>query len=172
MDLRAPRPDSSRLTALESGDLFRLAMGAYREKISIYDGPTSFLDGFAQVSPAQGHLFASFWADAEICNGGLHQFFLNPTGVLAPEAVRGLRFLEIPAAADIVESAIARFDSPYPREEERRAAALRRMNRNDTTWEPGDIFHELDEAYYAAMGSFDMRADDFVRRNMDLYFIP
>lgn len=145
-------------------------MDAFRERISIYDGPITFLNGFSQVLPAQGYLFASFWLDAEVCNGGLHQFFLNPTGVLAPEAVKGLRFLEIPDGATLVESAMSRFESPYPREEAKRKAALRRMNRTDNKRESWDVFYELDEAYFSAMRRFDKRADDFVRRHMDFYF--
>ena len=59
------------------------------DAINIYDGPEVFLTTLNHVSREAGLLFAAYFCQTEVCNGGFHQFFFNSTGVLAPEAVDG-----------------------------------------------------------------------------------
>jgi hypothetical protein len=65
------------------------AVHAGVEAINIYDGPEIFLQTFSQVPRAVGLLYTTAFCQVEVCNGGLHQFFGNSTGILAPEAVEG-----------------------------------------------------------------------------------
>ena len=94
---------------------------AYHD-VSIYDGEDAWLRGLARHPRPVGFLLAVHWLTAEIDNGGLIQFFDNPTGVVAPEAVAGLLEIGMPHAAAVVAATLARFPDPYPREAEARQA--------------------------------------------------
>lgn len=50
----------------------------------------------------------------EMLNGGVHQFFLNSSGALAPEVANALREAGLPKHAAAVEQGIAMFAAPYP----------------------------------------------------------
>src|SRR5688572_9891697 len=84
---------------------------------SIHDGPVTFLAQFSRLPEYVGDLLAAHWALSEISNGGLHQFFLNSTGVLAPEAARGFERMGLPQVAELLREGMASFDGTYPREQ-------------------------------------------------------
>ena len=92
--------------------------------ISIYDGADVFQRDFSAAGEVHGTLFAAYWPQAEILNGGLLQFFRNSTGVLAPEAVAAYERLGLPLLASNLQDAMDWFGSPYPREREVRRARL------------------------------------------------
>src|SRR6516225_2062870 len=92
--------------------------------VDIYGSADDFLRTFAQFPEPAGHLLAVRWCESEVCNGGSHQFFTNLTGVLAPEATRGLRAINLPTIAEIVEKAMALFGTRYPRENQERRQIL------------------------------------------------
>jgi hypothetical protein len=96
---------------------------AYK-KTNIYDGGGLFRYDFERLPADIGDLLAAHWTLSEISNGGLHQFFANPTGVLAPEAVRGFERMGLPAVAVLIREAMAHFGSSYPREWRRRESFL------------------------------------------------
>lgn len=84
--------------------------------VSIYDGSEVFLSAFNEVTEKQRVLFAAHWAQSEIMNGGLGQFFSNSTGVLAPESVQAFKALGMPRCASILSEAMKFFGDIYPRE--------------------------------------------------------
>ena len=137
------------------------------EAVSIYDGPIVFLDGLERLTEAARHLFAIWWCDSEVCNGGFHQFFSNSTGVLAPEALEGLRAIGLRECADLLEAATDKFHTPYPRDREARHAALQAIELPGEKREQWDPFYELDDRYYAAREreKIDERLDDYARRH-------
>jgi hypothetical protein len=139
------------------------------EAVSTYDGVDVFLPQFQKLTPAQGHIFAAHWCQSEVCNGGLHQFFSNSTGVLAPEAVAGFRAIGLEACTLILEEAISFLGEKYPREQETRAEVLAQLE--GTTREEWDPFFELDGKFYDALGfrndRFLKAADDYARRAKD-----
>ena len=92
--------------------------------ISIYDGADVFLRDLSAAGPIHGTLFAAYWPQAEILNGGLSQFFGNSAGVLAPEAVEAYKILGMPLLAAALQGAMDWFGAPYPRERESREARL------------------------------------------------
>lgn len=115
--------------------------------IRIYDGPEAFLRQFRAVRPEVGHLFAAHWCQSEVRNGGLHQFFSNSTGVLAPEALEGFRAVGVEEWAEILAEAMRFFGKPYPRElADRQEILARRHGRRRQEWGP---FYQLDERFYA-----------------------
>src|SRR5581483_3806249 len=108
-----------------------------------------------------GCLFAAHWCQSEVCNGGFHQFFYNPTGVLAPEAMDGFDAIGLPACAQVVREAMELFDVPFPRDRDDRIDQLERLDSGDN----GRPFEELDERFYTALrsqnGGFKVAADRF-----------
>ena len=96
----------------------------YWEVINIYDGPEVFLQSYGSAPKTSRLLFAAHFATSEICNGGFHQFFHNSTGVLAPEAAEAFRGIGQAEVASLIESAMARFGVPYPRDREQRVELL------------------------------------------------
>ena len=128
-----------------------------RDVINIYDGPGVFLTTFNQVSREAGLLFAAYFCQSEVCNGGFHQFFFNSPGVLAPEAVDGFTAIGQVHVANLLSQAMALLGSPYIREREARQAALDLL--------PPGRFEELNDKFFALLGSeaggFEVAADRY-----------
>jgi hypothetical protein len=122
----------------------------YWDQIDIYGGPERFLATYSAVPAIVQTLFAAHFCESEVSNGGLHQFFMNPTGVLAPEAVAAFRRIDFAGTAAVLERAMAFFGTPYPRRQEDRAARLdARPGATRAEWDP---FVEHDEEFYASLG--------------------
>jgi len=85
------------------------------DSVSIYDGGEVFLREFNKATDKQKTLFAAHWAQSEIMNGGLGQFFTNSTGVLAPEAITAFEAMGMPKCASILAEAMKFFGDSYPR---------------------------------------------------------
>jgi hypothetical protein len=90
------------------------------DTISIYDGGDVFLEQYAKATGKQQTLFSAHWAQSEIMNGGLSQFFSNPTGVLAPEAVAAFIKIGMPECAEAIGNAMKFFGDEYPRDRQLR----------------------------------------------------
>ncbi len=151
----------------EPGDAAWHAIEPYCESVGIYNGPQVFVDSFEKVPEPARRLFAVWFCDAEVCNGGFHQFFFNSTGVLAPEAAEGFRAAGLTELAELLETAIARLGEPYPRDRAKRLAVLETLKRPGTKREECDPFYELDDRYYEAKDrlDFDRVLDDYARRS-------
>src|SRR5829696_2343578 len=80
----------------DEADGYWQVLEPYWARIDIYNGPEAFLATYGEVPPVVQILFAAHWCESEVSNGGLHQFFMNPTGVLAPEAAQAFRKLGFP----------------------------------------------------------------------------
>jgi hypothetical protein len=132
----APRPGARYWAAVES----------IWDAIDIYGNPVSFLRQIRAVKPMAGHLFAAHWCQSEVRNGGFHQFFGNPTGILAPEAVAGFAAIGIFEWAEILAEAMTFFGTPYPRERNKRMSMLPRGPGKRECWDP---FYQLDERFYS-----------------------
>jgi len=117
------------------------------DAISIYDDPDDFLRQFSAVPQEAGHLFAAHWCQSEVCNGGLHQFFSNSTGVLAPEALAGFRAIGLTEWANILADGMRFFGEEYPREQTERLTLLRGWR--GRTREEGDPFYALNKRFYS-----------------------
>lgn len=137
------------------GDMYWSKLEPIWTKICIYEGEEVFLEQFDRVSRRLGDLFAAHWCQSEVTNGGLHQFFLNPTGVLAPEAAAGFRAIGMPEVSALVEEAMSALGKPYPRDREARQEVLPRATQ----------FWALDERFFARLrheaGGFDTAADRY-----------
>jgi len=108
----------------EPGSVSWKAIEPYWRTVDIYGGGDAFQRTFAEVPQPTGHLLAVTWCHSEICNGGLLQFFMNSTGVLAPEAVQGFYEIGMPALGELVARAMPIFGTPYPRDQAQRRSFL------------------------------------------------
>jgi hypothetical protein len=156
--LRLPRP----------GETYWQVVSPYWDKVDIYSDADAFLRTFAKVPEPAGHLLALHWCQSEVCNGGFHQFFTNSTGVLAPEAARGFRAINMSPIAILLEKAMAMFGTPYPRTREKRQQFLSSIpGKTRDEWDPCVA---LDRAFYEASGDdllYDA-ADAYAARTMPL----
>jgi hypothetical protein len=84
-----------------------------------------------QAALGQRALYALYWLESETSNGGLHQYFWNPTGMLADEAVQGARRLRLSGYADLLEQE----EDPAQGAQARLNLAYRLVTRNH----PGDL---------------------------------
>ena len=115
------------------------------------DSPAAYLDFYDSLPPVARNLLTTRWVFSEVSNGGFHQLFTNPTGLLVPEAIGGFRSMGLADLADITASACSFFAQPYPREQVSRIEALesyaaRAISEDD--WNP---FQDLDERFYVAL---------------------
>lgn len=134
------------------------------ETVSIHDGPDVFLRQYGSSHEASRVLFSAHWCQAEICNGGFEQFFLNSTGVLAPEGVEAFRKIGMPQTAVLIEQAMSVFGSSYPRDRDARQDAL------EAAWDAAGEddngpFGYLDDSFFAQIetenGGFESSADAY-----------
>ena len=115
------------------------------EVISFYEGESKFLSDYENCIEEERNLFCAWWCQAEVLNGGLEQFFLNDTGVLAPEAVQAFYALNAPKLAQSLEKSMSIFGSEYPRNKELRQSVLTSVLASCT--DPEQLFDALDEEF-------------------------
>jgi len=105
---------------------------------------------------------------SDIQNGGLHQFFGNETGTMAPEMAEWCERNDLPHIADILREAMAIVGDPYPRSQSERRQILTAWI-NEIGFEKGreawDPFQSLDSRFYETWESvsFDDAADRWLR---------
>lgn len=144
----------------EPGEVYWERIEPFWNRISIYDGPDRFLEEVATAPTRVQHLFAVHWLVSEVRNGGFHQFFYNATGVLAPEALTGLRAMRLDTWAELLERAMTMLGSPYAREYDARQVRLRAIEGKGgehVSREQWDPFHALDDAFYDWLHEEDAR---------------
>lgn len=136
------------------------------EDVDIHSGAEPFKESFRAVRREVGLLFAAFWCQSEVCNGGLGQFFGNNTGVLAPEAVEGFRALGQPQIADLLVLAMGLLGQPYERDRRRRQKLLNFLpdDVHDRIARPrGDLNKKFFELIRSESGGFAAAANRYAR---------
>lgn len=93
-------------------------------EIVTHEGEQAYLDSIARFPRPMVLLFAIHLAESEINNGGFSQFFYNSSGIVAPEAIEGFKAISMPNTACLFEEALLLFESPFPRDDGTRRAAL------------------------------------------------
>jgi uncharacterized protein DUF4375 len=137
---------------------WRVIAPAY-DAVDIYNGAKAFAASIASLSAGQRALLAIHWCIAEVQNGGLLQFFDNPTSVVAAEAVRGFERIGVPDAGELVVRAA----------EVIQTAAMRSVAGADTDDDVEALraeLYPLDERFYELIDSaIYPRAATYVRSN-------
>ena len=169
---KPPKPTDRELQTFDPGDLYLTAIDPIWDNLDLGSDPQK-LDVQVDSLPSDpALLFAAHIANAEICNGGLHQFFRNPSGAIAPEAARGFRMLDLEAIAEILSKAIALFGGSFPREWANRRQQLRSLEGEGQDRGDWDPFADMDHDYFKSMeaDAFSRRADAFVRSHSTSFF--
>lgn len=151
------------LEKMNPGEIYWRRLEPHCDKIDIYRSPRIFIETFGLAPDIERTLFAVHFCQSEVRNGGLHQFFSNPTGVLAPEAGDGFDRIGLPNAGAILREAMAFFGTPYPRERERRKGVLESLKgKTRKDWDP---FFTLDDRFFEILDGdgycFEIKADHF-----------
>jgi hypothetical protein len=149
---------------------WRVIAPAY-EAVSLSDGPDALARDLASLTPGQRALLAMHWCVAETLNGGFDQFFTNPSGLLADEAIVGFERLGVPELGGILRAA-REILATRPAEADTNAAAFDEATEADRfdayleRYEP--LEHEfhviLDGALYPRAAAYvRSHAEEFVR---------
>lgn len=75
---------------------------------NIYEDYATYEQSLAQFSQEQRLVFAIFWYQAEVDNGGHDQFYFNPTGIVWHDALQGLAAIGNQAAFNVLKESIKR----------------------------------------------------------------
>ena len=119
------------------------------------DDPAAYLAFYKSMPAVSADLLTTHWVISEVCNGGFHQLFTNPTGVVVPEAISGFNSMGLVELCEIVSQASSFFGDNYPREQIVRIQALDRYaarSGNPDDWNP---FETLDDQLYTALENED-----------------
>ncbi len=81
--------------------------------------------------------------EAEVNNGGFHQFFFNSAGDRTADTIRALKVIGAVRTAEIVGEAAAMFPGGMPS-----ADRYKRQNQLEQVSPNGDEFDSLDERFY------------------------
>ena len=91
------------MTASHPSGYWALVGPHWLRLIEVWEDVDTFLRRLTRTPPVSRNLYAAHWCQSEVINGGLRQFFLNTTGVLAPEAVSGLEAIGMLRASQVLE---------------------------------------------------------------------
>ena len=125
------------------------AITTWEDALEIHEGPQRFLTDYSKLPALMQPVLTGAWCEFEVCNGGFRQFFLNSTGVLAPEAIEAFRAVGVPALASLVAEASAVFGTAFPRDRETRCGVLE----GPTQHEINRTLEALDKRFYAVLGN-------------------
>ena len=108
--------------------------------VSIYDGPAIYHRDLQKFSQPQRYLLAILWYEAEVNNGGHHQFYLNSTGIVWKDALRGFQEIGANEHAHILQESANKLGGLPSLDHDARQFQLRKLDL--------DAFEELDNRFY------------------------
>jgi hypothetical protein len=115
---------------------------------------------FAALTEAERVFLTVWWVEAEVNNGGFHQYFFNSAGDQSSGAERALETIRASRCARIVAAAIAVFPPPGPSPDryERQRQLL-----DGLPSDAEDSLDALDHAFYEYPDDVETLLADFVR---------
>jgi hypothetical protein len=90
------------------------------EDVNIYDSVEEYLSDISSLPAKKKNLIVLHYLVSDVLNGGLLQYFVNSSGITAPEALEALDAIGQPHAKKLLFDAMAHFERVYPREQEAR----------------------------------------------------
>jgi hypothetical protein len=128
----------------------RLLNQALINRAAIWDKPDAEVAAtLAALPPEQRTLLVLAIFNGEFENGGVHQFFLNSSGAVAPEVRAALLELGLDRQAAIFKRGLDMFGTKYPRDSERRRSRFF----DDSDWTDWDKrLSDLTDEFYALDG--------------------
>jgi hypothetical protein len=136
-----------------------LDKNAYLIELSTSERTDFGVRDFADQSELQ-RVFSAIWTlEAEVNNGGFHQYFLNSAGETANFAPHALGRVGATSTAEIAERALlAVSPEPFPEDQDARQAMLEGLNK-----ETIDQLESLDAEFYAYPDDLTELLFEFVR---------
>src|SRR5262249_4482588 len=119
--------------------------------------------GFESLNRAE-QIFLCIWElEAEVNNGGFHQYYFNDGGDRAAEAVEALETIGAARTAGVVTRANALFGMPGPpRDRNKRQEQLEALSETNLA-----AMDEIDGQFYKYEENLAALLSAFVRQNMD-----
>lgn len=109
----------------------------------IYDSVEDYDRCLAPFTHEQRILYAVLWYQSEVDNGGHSQFFGNSTGIVYPDAVSGMRELNLPEGVEILNEAGRRMGGAPARD---RTERERQLDQSHAEFDDLDTrFYDLDK---------------------------
>ena len=125
-------------------------------EVSIYEGLDVYNRDLKPFSLGQRRIFAIYWYDAEVVNGGHDQFFSNSTGIVWKDALDGLKMVGADKLAENLQKAVDLFGGKVPFDRTGRCEILDKItsnpdyDENDEDSEKWlDVFSDMDSVYYS-----------------------
>lgn len=159
----------SQVSDATDGELVWSAIAMAWESVNLSEPPDKIDRALSLATAGQAALLPVLWLDSEVCDGGFHQLFFNPPGLLAPEAEAGFLRLGAPLLAEIVaEACDALTVGVFPRHHHARLLAL--GERSAAEWSA--IFRPLEERYRDNAGlALERRCADYIRAHPGEFFV-
>jgi len=123
-------------------------------------------DALHLISEPRLRLYAVYWVEAEINNGGLSQYYYNSSGNQANQAPQYLRDLGLNEAAEILEEANALFpNATPPSNRQARMATL-----DDIGEDAFEHWNTLDNRFYESNINFQPNMITYIRNNRPEFY--
>lgn len=138
--------------------------------VEVHAGPGELAEGLGRLTPGQPALLALHWCVAEVCNGGFDQFFENSTGILAAEALEGMRRIGAAETAGVLLGAMRVFPGAAPPlDRKARVRQLKAVSRSERK----KRFEPLEDRFYKLVDTeLYPRAAEYVRAHPDEFVRP
>jgi hypothetical protein len=94
--------------------------GQLDKRIDLWQSPDKYRAALAALPEDYQTLYVLEQFEEEFMNGGVHQFFYNSSGAVAPQVVVALRRIGMERQADLLAFGLAHFRTPYPTQTQRR----------------------------------------------------
>ena len=117
--------------------------------------------GFAGLNDQERTIFCTWQFVCEVNNGGVHQFFFNPSGEFAKETVEALEKVEMPYAASLLKRALEAFPNLA---KDHRTRAEQLLSLSECVQK--DLFNELTGAFFDSPEDPYVLQAAYVRRNL------
>jgi hypothetical protein len=111
---------------------------------------------FSELSPSEKVFILVWELEAEVNNGGFHQFFFNSAGDRAGATAAALRSIGAKRAADIVDRATSSFPKGVPADRSVRQGLLEEIDPDIA------LFEALDQEFYTYPDDLSRLLHDFV----------
>lgn len=159
MDYRIKKPTTIENLALDIA-------AALDDHIEFHEGEEILDLTITPATPGQRAVYACYWYQYEVCNGGHHQFFNNSTGILWEEAIRGFNLLKNPPYKAILEDAVSLFPNRYPSKDRQKRMEQLSAIPKEQLKELDTKLYELDE-----IEDFDKIFIPYINVHPDEFFI-
>jgi hypothetical protein len=116
------------------------------------------------TEPQRNFYFNQCW-EIEVNNGGISQYFFNPSGRYAHQTVDSLKQIGANNSARILQKAIDKFPGKtVPQDDEKRAEILEQMEeRNDELWD------KLEDRFYDYPDNLNQLNINYIKQHKDLF---